>query len=191
MDTVFENLFFSRTTARIEKNPKIIWVIYMDVLFRFVMLVKFVWSKFRPSHFHSVQQIHCTLYFPTLTCLYILSTVKGFCETSQIRGGSRKNSCKIGYTYYLSNCRWYSQKDTFRFMKEFNVIDIVRGKKVDLVSHSKRWSHWCFLSLSTLQPSNNLYVLVKMKEKKNRERGPWVLTSCQVSMSQKRFWVPL
>ena len=69
--------------------------------------------------------------------------------------GSRKNSCKIGYTCYLFNCRWYSQKDIFRFMKELNVIEM--GKKVDIVPHSKRWSPWFFFNLSTLQPINSLY----------------------------------
>ena len=69
----------------------------------------------------------------------------------------RKNSCKIGYTCNLFNCRCYSQRHNFPLMKEFNVIEM--GKKVDIVPHSKRLSPWIFFNLSTLQPINSLYFL--------------------------------
>ena len=59
-----------------------------------------------------------------------------FVKRLKLGVGSHKNSSKTGYTCYLFNSRWYSQKDTFRFMKEFNVIEM--GQKVDLVPHSKR-----------------------------------------------------
>ena len=89
-----------------------------------------------------------------------LLTAKGFCETSQIRGGSRKNSCKIGYTCYLFNCRFsffiFNCHDSFRFIKEFNVIEM--GKMVDLVPISKRLGPWFFFNLSTMQPINRLNV---------------------------------
>ena len=96
----------------------------------------------------------------------------------------------------------HSQKDTIRFIKEFNVIEM--GKKVD-VPHSKRWSPWFFFNLSpTLQPINSLHVFYLRQQglpnyetkeqtpsnqaKQKWNRGDTLEVANQNGVCQQRFW---